>query len=473
MKAKYLLGLLLITSLCSCQDLLVEEPKSVMAPDQFFNSAEEAEAAVNGVYSNMYNWMSAWGRDWGYVSTWGTDIATPSRYISAPIRDYTLSKASPGPAGSYWRELYRGIMDANMVIHRVEASGIDDETKARIVGEGKFLRAFYYYQLTLLFGDVPLWLEELDIEEVSTLSRTPVEEVRAQIVADLEDAEGALPGSYSRDGVARATKWAAKALLVKVYLWQENWGEARATAAEIIQDSPHRLLDNYADIFDPDNESNSEIIFKLEYLQDVRSTPAPMRFEPRSIDEPEVPGYRFDGYGLVTSAPEFIETFDPEDKRLPLYNLQELEGVRLNSIYMPKWIQWDAPRGNTGQDFFVFRYADVLLMHAEAENELNGPTTEAFNSINRVRARAGLNPLSGLSANELGQAIMDERKWELAAEGHRRWDLVRWGKLVEAVRSMEMSNPEAAQNIREHHRLLPIPPDEIAQNPNLTQNPGY
>ncbi len=468
---------------CDVNDLLREEPRDIFNPDLFFNSDEDAIAAVNGVYADLKDFNLLGGGPNLFFWQHGTDLTTLSggRESNFPQHVYTLSagNATDNFVGVdiKWRGLYRSVGDANVVINRVsEAENVSDVTKARVVGEAKFLRAYFYYWLTNLWGDVPLWTDELEIEAVNMLPRTSVEEVRDQMVSDLLDAEESLPVSYSGDDRGRASRWAAKMLLTKVYLWQEEWAKARDVADDIIVNSPHRLLDEYRDIFNVENEENEfndENIWELSFVRDIHTHNDNNKYKPRQGDEVNVPLYDFVGFGLITVADEFVNSFHPEDKRLPINAWNGTEEVKTNFYYNQKMIDWDAPRGNSGVNQLIFRLADAYLMFAEAENELNGPTPQAYERINAIRNRAEVQELSGLTQEEFREAIMDERKWELAFEHHRRWDLIRWGKLVEAVQTMTTTNPQGAANIQSHHRLAPIPPNEINKNPNLEQNPGY
>lgn len=482
MKCTIIYYVLLIGFLFSCDvnDILVEEPRDSFNPNQYFNSDVEAIASVNGVYANLTDHNLLGSGPNLFFWQHGTDLSNVAggRQLNFPQHVYTLSAGNAtvnfADLDTKWRGLYRSIGDANLVINRVaEANNVNENTKERVIGEAKFLRAYFYYWLTNLWGDVPLWTDELNIDEVSELPRSPVNEVRDQMITDLLDAEESLPSSYSGSDLGRASKWAAKILLTKVYLWQEQWEKARNTANDIIENSPHRLLNNFGDIFGDKNEFNDEIIWEISFVRDDFSHNNSTKYTPRPQDEPDVPGYDINGFGLITVAEEFVNSFDPQDERLPTYAWNGTEEVQTNFWYCLKYINWDAPRGNSGVNELIFRLADAYLMFAEAENELNGPSTQAYNRINKIRNRAGVSELSGLSQEEFRTAIMDERKWELAFEHHRRWDLIRWGKLQEAVQSMVITNPAGAANIQPHHRLAPIPPNELSKNPNLDQNPGY
>ncbi len=467
-----------LLTLSACDDALVEQPRDIINPGQFFNSDNEAVAAVNGVYSRM---APMFGRDFGndlcYWTHLGTDLARPTggREANYPQHPYTLSASNVSTLADHWRTFYRVIGDANLVINRVgQSDKISPAIKQRVVGEATFLRAYAYYWLTNMWGDVPLWLNELDINEVGgAIPRTPVAEVRSRMVTDLLKAANDLPSTYPDAEKGRVTKWAAKMLLCKYYLFQKDWAGVKTTATDILTNSPHVLQKNLDDVFGIRNEYNTENIWELDFVQDVFGSVRTSRFVPRQVDEPAVPGYAFTGFGLMTAAKEFLDSFDPNDKRLALYNWTGAGAVKTRFFYIVKFIDWTAPRSNSGVNTLIFRLADTYLMLAEAENELAGPTPAGYARINAIRARAGVPELHGLTQDSFRQALMNERKWELAFEFDRRWDLIRWGKLLDAVKSLTVTNPQGGANIRPHHVLFPIPPQEIGKNPALTQNPGY
>jgi hypothetical protein len=475
-----LLPLIGTAAIAGCDELLEEDPRGLLGPDQFFNQPAEAEQAVLGIYSHLFD-QESFGRDFGLLGDWATDLFHSATRIAEGWQwylTYTLDANSVQDIVDNWRSYYRAVGDANLAISRISAmENIKPAEKARLVGEAKFMRALYYYYLTNLWGDVPMWLDELELDKVRDMPRTPVAEVRAQIIRDLQDAEKALPSTYEASGQGRATRWAAKALMVKTYMQMHDWKNARDKAREIVDSSPHSLLNSHCAVFDHDNEFNDEIIFTVNFVENLRQTSRSNRFTPRRQDERKAsrqPGVRLGGFGWYTLYPQFAQQFTKQDARRACSVATEIKGVKLNWIYMPKFWDISSPRPNRGYNFIVFRLADVHLLLAEAENELNGPA-QAYAPINRIRARAGLEPLSGLTKEQFRTALMKERALELGGEGHRRWDLVRWGKLVEAVRSIKNFplNPFAAQNVQPHHVRFPIPQEEIQKNPNLKQNPGY
>jgi hypothetical protein len=498
MKANKLFIIILALFLVACNDLLIEKPRDIMDPAQFFNSDAEAIGAVNGIYSRgiKFAFNSATVSNFGYVSHQGTDISRPAggRESNYSFHVYTLSSAEDGSMRESWATFFRTIADANMVIARIEASKGNFSTNGynQSIGQAKFLRAYFYWMLTNYWGDVPMWLNELDINAVANLPRTPIAEIRKQMVLDLTDASNKLPVLYTGADLGRATKWAAMMLLTKVYMTQGDWANAKTTVGKIINESPHRLMPDYGKIFGLANEYNLENIWEIDAKQDLNPSLRASWFTPRATDMPKLKAtavaYTFTGYGLLTSTDEFIASFDPTDKRMPFYNFNGVyddpEGdgiythwVPFSARYVLKFIDWGSPRNNSGLNAIVYRLAEAYLLYAEAENELNGPTTEAYAKINAIRDRAfGNNPLkrlSGLTKEGFRQAIMDESKWELGFEFQRRWDLNRWGKLGEAVHSISKTNPIGAANFKPYHVLFPIPFQEISLNPALKQNPGY
>lgn len=461
----------------SCKKMLEENPKSILNPDQFFNSDGEAIAAVNGAYSTCYTiFGDGIANDIGYWSALGTDIARPTSG-TANFHFYTLSGADEGNLGDMWILLYKGVANCNLVISGVvDNAKITPATAAETLGQAYFLRAMYYYWLTCLWGDVPMWLDALDIATISgPLERTPVSTIRQQMISDLKKAIPGLPANWTGANQGRASRWAAGMLLTKYLLWEEDWTAAAAAAETVIeqQDGPHHLLPDYGDIWGTANEYNAENIWEIDFTMNTHQTAFSDRYMPRQVDEPAVPGYSLTGYGLVTASVEFLASFDAQDKRAKWYNWNGANGVTTNYHYVLKMMTWGEPRGNHGLNSLVYRLADAYLMAAEAANEANGPTTLAYNRINAIRERAGLPALSGLSQEAFRQAIRNERKWELSFEFQRRWDLNRWGILPEAVQSNATTNPTGAANVKAHHRLCPIPIRERSLNPALTQNSGY
>jgi hypothetical protein len=324
---------------------------------------------------------------------------------------------------------------------------------------------------------------------------------------DLAFAQSNLPSVVPDDERGKASKWAAAIIEAKIHMKAQNWQAGLDKCLEIINQSPHMLLPTYAEVFDPGNEYNAEIIWSLDFARDITGQfePAfpgrafagnnywrPSLFNPRIRDEPAnsddrqllrdalaANGEEFNGTGLQIASVDFVNTFPMNDLRRPLNIMGDYEGIVLNHTYMPKFMNRNfetSPRFNHGDNRLVFRLADVYLMAAECENEINGPAN-AYQYIHPIRERAYATQaeweLVGLDQQTFREAIYDERKWELAAEATRRYDLIRWGIYLDVVRNAEFKTYTPNTNIQDYHVLLPIPLNELQLNPNLTQNPGY
>ncbi|TZF83145.1 RagB/SusD family nutrient uptake outer membrane protein [Pedobacter sp. BS3] len=410
-------------------------------------------------------------------------------------QEYTLSPGAPGNISGVWTKCYKAITQANLVINRVGKAPIGAALKSRLIGECKYLRALHYYILSNSFGAVPLWTDELDVTVVSSLPRTPLADVRKQIKADLTDAAADLPTSYPATDVGRATRGAALALLAKVYLFDKDWANAQKYAQQVVDLNQYQLV-NFANLFDINNgfKNNKESIFEIQFKRDnATNTNVKVNyyytwfFPLKDSNNRTYAGVDFGstvlrGYENFYPSAVFVNMFDNADKRKAVTLATGYNGQNFTRFIKPgrPWFGakfWDlqANDRNSGKDIYFQRYADVLLILAEAENEQNN-TTGALTWINKVRLEHGglTTPLSGLTQADIRNVLFTERAIEFAGEFQRKWDLARWGKLVDAVRSVAADNPKGAANIKAEYALFPVPDAEIVKDPNLKpQNPGY
>ena len=492
---------LIALTLFGCEEFLQEEPKALLSPDNFFNSDEEAKLYVNGVYAtymfdqSLYNTV---GLSRFYM--FGTDLINPNRY-GGEGKDFSLYTITEGnnPTGNSWRFLYRVIQDCNIILDRIEGNeAISEAGYKQSRGEALFLRALAYYHLTNIWLDVPYYTDNISIDEIQVLGRHDMDEIQRDMIQYLQEAQSLLPDSYTDNEKGRATKWAAATLEAKFHMVRSDWQNMRDNSVEIINNSWHLLLDDYGEVFNdyPLDEWNDEIIWQLDYVKDIAQQRRTDFFSPRLRDEPKNTADRdslggilksrdegFTGYGLAIPTPEIVNTFPIDDLRRPWNITTTYLGFDLKWPYIPKL--WDlhqinSPRSNHGNNTIVYRLADIYLMAAEAENELNGPAN-AYQYINAVRERAFEpdQPLSGLDQASFREALQNERAWELMGEDHRRIDLVRWGILVETIQNTEYNASfiEAPNNIQPHHAYFPIPITEFDLNPKLLEsdptNNGY
>lgn len=505
----YIIGFAFI--LTSCESFLREEPRDFISPDLFFNTQEEIESALLGVYNHLHNHQIG-DFAWLFRGELGADVAVARNILRYNVYQYYEMESLPTQVVDAWRVHYKAIGDANMVINRTAESTFPESFKNEIIAEASFLRAFYYFKLTLMWGDVPLWLNEItgsNLSEISLLPRTSQKEVYKQIIEDLVFASGNLPDNQTQTQLGRITKWAAKGLLAKVYLFDEQWEKSSQTAQEVISNSPHELLSDFASVFDKDNSWNKELMFVLPCMTDVRgnymhTVVAPAAsWEPINHDYNESQIIRPDGvtatknsefiqgWGVYYLATEYMESFAEGDKRKAATGWNYVMTTKGDTIffreknegtayYNLKWIAFDEREVNGDKDIIHLRLGEIYLILAEAENEWhNAPTSLSYNAINTIRRRAFGDELhdipQGLSKDEFKRAIIDENKWELGGEGVRGWYLRHWGfeELKRAVESIKGTNSVAPRNLKEHHMLYKIPEEELIKNPNLTQNKGY
>jgi hypothetical protein len=332
-----------------------------------------------------------------------------------------------------WAAYYAGIYRTNVIIERVETITIDTNTKNRIVGEAKFLRALMHFDLLKLFGAIP-YVVTSDLATLRTIDRTSAETVYAELIKELNESVNLLAG-VDQGNNKRANQWVAKALLARVNLYSGNKSQAGVIANDIIENGPYSLEGNYADIFAGDSE---EVLFEVFFsVQDQNS----MAF-----------WFRTDGRYEYGPSPELQAAFEPNDDRAAM-----IEPVGDGRFQAAKYTD----RATGTDQTVVLRLAEMYLIRAEA----NLGNTSADDDINIIRNRAGLSGISGATIDDL----LQERFVEFCFEGHRWNDLTRTGK---ADATMSVVNPV---NWQSTDALMPIPQREIQQNPTLVgkQNPGY
>ena len=395
---------------------------------------------------------------------------------------------------SEWSANYAGIYRANVVLEQVPAIDMDARLKARILGEARFLRAYFHYTLTTMFGDVPLVTRVLAPSEYNA-ARTPRAEVWAAIEADLLAAipDLYLRSEYGTGDLGRVTRGAARGVLAKAYLWQGKYEEARAQTEAIIESGEYRLADDYGSIFTTGGENGPGSLFEVQYMNASGGNFGNNNGNEGSLANIyQRPRGAFEGYGFNIPTQDFVDEFSAEgfeDPRLrfTVFRIGDrvgdrgtftLEATGTDYLYHPRKYfnnkSEEAPFGdpapNGGSNDRVLRYADVLLMHAEASAK-TGNDAAARAALNQVRARARGNDADVLpdvtsSGQALQDAIFRERRVELGLEGHRFFDLVRTGRAAEELGPLGYRAGT--------HDVFPIPQSQIQlSNGVLTQNPGY
>lgn len=486
--------------LLSCEEFLQEEPKSFLAPENYYQNERDLFTALVGVYDALGdNSESFLARRLHYI-TWFTsgEAYSPTLTGEQLLSNYTFT-SDHTDINRVWTSMYLAINRANTIISRAPDVPMDENLKAQYVGEARFLRALFYFYGVRLWGELPLISKDVSAVEEVEVARSPISDVYDLIIGDLEYAGNTIAAT-NQEG--RATSGAAKALLAKVYLTRAtsaasgaNDYQLCADLCEEVLDMPeHHLMDDYQDIFGPPNEFNAESLFEWQgdrVLSPLgEHSPFGSFAMPRGIFLFPEQGPT-DGGGIVSTV-EYFNLYPEEDYRRE--STFVTEGPNRNGDWLT-WQQFQFPfptptwkyvdRTATDRNafefcgnFIVLRLADVYLMRAEALNEIGGPTAEAYSMINEIRARArkrdGVTPsdfpadLSGLTKEEFREAVLLERAVEFGFEGHRWFDLVRTGRLVETIKA---ANPNVP--ITEKHVLFPIPPDELILNPLLKQTEGW
>lgn len=468
----------------SCDDEFLDVPPQGQEPvEQFWQDAEDATLAVNAMYANLRGWPQVAFAAIA-VESLGSDNAekgsSPSDATFLNAYDNFTVSPTDGQLASFWEGQYQSINLANQVLDNVPGIQMDENLKERYLAEAKFVRAYAYFRLTRAFGDVPLHLHvPLDASEYN-IPRTPQAEVYAAIEKDLTEAAAVLPPSYSGADVGRATKGAALALHAKVAMYQEKWQEVLDLTNQVMS-MGYSLVPDYQALFRLPNENSPESIFEIQ------SALIPGNPEASNSQYSQVQGVRGTtggGWGFNVPTEDLAQAYEPGDPRRdatiifrgettpqgdvippegdnPMYNQKSYVPFALFVSGYPEGVQ---------QNIRILRYADVLLMNAEANNEL-GNTQAALESLEMVRARARqgnpdiLPEVTTTDQDALRQAIWHERRVELAMEFDRYFDVIRQG------RGLEVFGPLGWE---EHNVVWPIPQSEIDLSAGLlTQNPGY
>ncbi len=343
---------LLLLNLFSCDNFLTEDPRAILSPENYFNTEDEIKAGVNGLYTSFYDgvYYEGYGIDRFY--TYCADEIEPSRAGSgglAQLCNYNIDEDNESLQAT-WKLFYKQIYNANMLMGSfADNDKIREEAKNQYLGEALFMRSLAYYHLTNIYGNVPYYRDALPLEEIQTLGRSDKNVIRTDILKDLQLAQDFLADSYSGNDLGRASKWAAATLMVKIYLIQQNWKEARDKAVEIINESPHRLLDNFEDLFVKTDGFNEENILQAVFTKDINPGTKINYFTPRIQDEPKNSKDRnaltaaldarnegFNGGGLAIPMGDLLDKFPADDLRKPLTVVTSYLGYDLKFLYMPK-----------------------------------------------------------------------------------------------------------------------------------------
>jgi starch-binding outer membrane protein, SusD/RagB family len=472
----------------SCQDYLDQDVRSVENFDNYFQSEKDLITFSNGMFAGLITWT--WeGGGLFFNNFWVLqDLASDNCYEnSSLINMLDLSQFTfddnNAPINFIWVGCYYIINSCNVLLAESEKinkySSID--VKNHLQGEAYFIRGMLYFELAKLFGDVPLKLTPTSTINDALIPRDPVARVYESVISDLENAETLLAVNPFNDRVqGMPTDLTASALLAKVYLTRgalnsdkNDFSTCKTYLEKVI--GHYTLQPEFADIFKLKNANAGEILWAINFSGTLGEGWTTNQFIVRLMPTTISDNGTRNGQGWERPTNQLFNSYAANDTRKAATFMTEFEGEVFNGPYIKKYWDQEAEggrqNGESDADFIYLRYADVLLMYAEALNEINnGPTNEAYTAINDVRNRARLDDLTteGQNYQSFKDAVLQERQWEFVMEGQRWYDLVRMGKLTERVLA---AKPTA--NVQSYHVLLPIPRNERYLNPILTQNTGY
>lgn len=483
----YLIGFALLLSASSC-DFLEEEAYEFITPDNFYKTEADANAALTAVYNTLgdeksfkrYAWM-------------GADFPGEAAYAnaSAPSRvemDNLTWTPTTDFCKNIWQISYSAIRRSNNLLQKIDQIPFkSEEAKKQVIGQARFLRGLFYFTLIRFYDHVVVIKETDNLNEETPTNEGTDDVAWALIEEDFSYAESVLPAKWGEAQGGRATKGAAMAFLAKTYLTQAGWPwnkagfweKAAAKSTDIIQAEAtfgYGLEDNFRKIFDTTNEHGKEYIFDVEFVTNINGQDIPALTGMRGYNIKKT-----DGWSSCISTPEFYKTYEIADKRISTTFVTEFTDMSNGKqyVYDPNNIAFPSfplchfgkyldpndnlstKAGDYGCNWKLTRYADVLMMQSEAYCEMN-QIGSALSGINRVRARAGLQPLpASISQADLRKAIIQERVWEFALEGHALFDMKRHHCLAERL----------GREVEDKYYSLPLPQDETDKNPKLKQHP--
>ena len=505
----------------SCQETLDLKPIDTGSVDGFFTSTTDLIAGVNGIYDT---WTGSW---WGgafihvqphfEAATENAIICCAWEYQYKRIAQGTMNSATGGVIRWKWDYGYRSIFRINSILEVIASGSVEDlkpEVKAKLEGELRFLRGYVYHELTFLYGDVPLVLNTLTPGEAREITRTPRAQVEEAMYQDIEFAINNLDEEPFQGEFGRPTKVAALTLKGRAQLFRNDFAGAASTLKQVVdmEGGSVALDPDYESLFRGANEQSPEIIFSLQYV-DNEVGAGEGNFLGAHYGPNQLAGTtasQGQGWGAFRFTQFLVDDYWMSDglpfDQSPLYNPDEpfanrdprfagtfffagevYRGTTLTEgnffsngaekdikIASRKWKNETSNNSfsaNGGEDFVLMRYADVLLMYAEAVNETQGPNAEVYEAMNKIRDRVQMPQVApGLSKEQMRDEIKHERKVEFFMEGTRYYDLLRWRDAETVL--LQVTAESRSFNVNTHY-LWPIPQFAIDQSPNLTQNPGY
>lgn len=475
---KFTAYILVLSSLLavSCEGILDKEPIATLDAGSFFQTENDAVQALNAAYRPLLFTNTNNNFYWAFAVVTADEAITGGDGSRPGITEMDAFTYTPRTEefNDFWKLQYAGVTQCNLVLDNVPNIDMAESRRNQIIGEALFLRAYYYFLLTQVFGDVPLFTSIAPPDRLKA-PRTPKAAIYAQIEADCDRAAELLPVQHPAEDVGRATKGAAWALAAKTYLYQQKWDKVLEYVGKVKGLGVYTLVPNYQDNFRKNTQNNFESVWEIQH--------ANLELGVGNFLNQWWASKKFEGYGFAEVTPEYVTVFEPNDPRRRFtiaMNNEEYFGLIYKNSFSSttfgprKYLQSKAEvtqKADGDINYTAIRYAEVLLWEAEALTEL-GRVAEAQAPLEQVRARARaqaadpaatLPPVTTTNQNEMRAAVRRERQVELGFEMHRFFDLVRWGIAAQTLPGFQTGK----------HEVFPIPQTEIDLNPALVQNPNY
>jgi hypothetical protein len=447
-------------AVASCKKFVeVGSPKNLIASSIVYGSDATAKSVMSGIYSNMVNgsgWASGGSNSVTLLAGLSADEFKNFQSNSIYTAFYTNSLSPVTFYSNLWSEPYNIISNTNALIEGLQASnGVTPAIANELIGEAKFIRAFSYFYLTNLFGDVPLVIST-DYRTTALLPKSAKEDVYNQIITDLKDAQNLLANDYTYGNGERVVpnRAAATALLARVYFFKGDWANAEAQATTVIDNSQFQLETNLGNVF---LSSSKEAIWQLKPQGATFNTNEGSIFIPGTGSGPS----------FVSINSSLLSAIESGDQR----RIRWVDSVKINSVYEYFPSKYKIKSGTPLKEYsMVIRLAEIFLLRAESRIQLN-KLQEGKDDLNAIRSRAGLGNTLAITKDQLLLAIQNERRIELFSEwGHRWLDLKRSGT-VDAI--MTQQTQAKGGTWSSYQQLYPIPQTETTTNPNLIQNTDY
>ena len=467
--------ILVLFQLSGCEAILDKEPIAILDAGSFFQTENDAVQSINAAYNPLLFNNANNNFLWAFAEVTG-DAAIPGGDGSRPgIVEMETFSYTPRTEelNSYWKLQFKGITQCNLVLDNIVKVNMPEGSKNQIIGEAHFLRSYYYFLLTQVFGDGPLYLKVTPPDQLK-IKKSSKADIYKQISSDCDKAANLLPLSHNGSNTGRATKGAALALAAKVSLYVNDYNKVLEYTSKIKALNTYKLVKDYRENFMKLSQNNTESVWEIQHTN--------LELGVGNFINQWWASIKFLGYGFAEVTPLYVSVFEPNDPRLkftvamnndPYFGLIYKNSFSSTTYSPRKFLQPNSEltqKADGDINYPAIRYAEVLLWEAEALIEL-GRMQEALAPLETVRARARaqtavpgtLPAITSTNQVTLRQAVRRERQTELGFELHRFFDLVRWGIAVESLPGFQKGK----------HEVFPIPQTEIDLNPSLLQNPNY